>query len=282
MTSHPDVEALAFFAEDLLAPGEERSVADHIDTCAICAVTLAELNGVTRALAEVPAPALPPDVSGLLDERIAEAAAERSMANGPVQGPRPETPLASVPSAKVTPIAARRRGFGLPKLLMVAAVAVFVLGGGSAVIGNLMTDQQPESSAASPLLEETEEEGAPDTAQSYSAEGVRSETLYTEDTLTEQAGEVLAAAESEEGMGSQSGESSELPDGAQECVTRFEATTGTRVTLVDDARWEGPADSERVWVLFARGDEGVDVVVVDPACARGGDISTNVLAQGSL
>ena len=276
MTSHPDVEALAFFAEDLLEPGEERSVADHIDTCALCAATLTDLNGVTRVLAEVPAPALPQDVSDLLDERIFEASE-----NGPAQGARSEEPLEAAPPAKVTPITAARRGFGLSRFLMVAAVAVFVIGGGSAVVGSLMTDRQSETGAASPLMEETEE-GAPDTALSYSAEGVRSGTLYTEDTLTDQAGEVLAAAESEEDMGSQSQEDSAPPGGAQECVSRFEAATGTRVTLVDDAHWEGPEGPERVWVLFARDDEGVDVVVVDPACARGGDISTGVLAQESL
>ena len=44
MTSHPDVEALAFFAEELLEPDEERTVAAHIDTCATCATTVSTMR----------------------------------------------------------------------------------------------------------------------------------------------------------------------------------------------------------------------------------------------
>ncbi|MEE2046517.1 hypothetical protein Q7689_24590, partial [Nocardiopsis tropica] len=67
------MEALAFFAEELLEPGEERTVASHIETCATCATTLEELTGVTEALAAAPAPELPRDVADLLDRRVAEA-----------------------------------------------------------------------------------------------------------------------------------------------------------------------------------------------------------------
>ena len=98
MTSHPDVEALAFFAEDLLAPDEERSVATHIETCADCATTLDELSGVTRVLAEAPAPALPQDVVDLLDGRIAEAVNERSAAAASAAAPAPETPAPETPA----------------------------------------------------------------------------------------------------------------------------------------------------------------------------------------
>ena len=73
MTSHPDVEALAFFAEELLEPGEESTVASHIETCATCATTLEQLTGVTEALAAVPVPPMPRDVSDLLDRRTAPA-----------------------------------------------------------------------------------------------------------------------------------------------------------------------------------------------------------------
>ena len=282
MTSHPDAEALAFFAEGLLEPGEERSIADHIDTCVPCAVTLDELNGVTRVLAEVPAPALPQDVADLLDGRIAEASAERSADDGPMRKSRPGVPSESAPSASVTPISAKRRGFGLTRFMMVAAVAVFVIGGGTAVIGGLITDRQSETGAAAPLSEESSEENLPDTAQSYAAEGFESGTLYTEDTLTEQATKTLNAAEGEGDMGVQSQEDAEPPHGAQECVTRLEAATGVRVTLVDDALWEGPEGPERVWVLFTRHDEGADVMVLDPICARGGDVTASVLAKESL
>lgn len=280
MTSHPEVEALAFFAEDLLEPDEERSVADHIETCAICATTIDELAGVTRVLADVPAPTMPQDVADLLDGRICEAVSERAAAERPTGGRDATRPAESDAPASVTPINRKRRGFGLPKLLMVAAASVFVIGAGTAVIGSLMSDE-PDMGAASQLSEDTATESAPDTAQSYSAESVASGTVYTEDGLTTQASEVLDRA-GDDGMGVKSEESAKLPQGARECVAHVEATTDSHVTLVDDAQWEGPEGTDRAWVLFTRKGEGVDVLVVDPTCARGGDLDSAVLAEGSL
>lgn len=310
MTSHPDVEALAFFAEDLLDPDEERSVSAHIETCATCATTLDELSGVTRVLAEAPAPALPQDVADLLDGRIAEAVHERSAAAASSRAPAPETAESETPVpgpdgpanaepgtpaddalAPVVPITSRRRRFGLPHLMAVAAASVFVIGGGAAII-NGVTGGHQESGVASPLMDEEAEESAPDTAQSYSAESVASGTVYTEDGLGAQAADVLAAAEaepagpadgeeSEEGMGVQSLEG--LPAGVQECVTRFEEANGVRVTLVDDAHFDSGDGAERAWVLFTRDTDGVSAVVLDPAqCAQGADPDTGILAEQPL
>jgi anti-sigma factor RsiW len=301
VTSHPDVEALAFFAEDLLAPDEERSVAAHIQSCANCATTLDELSGVTRVLAEAPAPALPQDVADLLDGRISEAVNERSAAASSAETPAPETPVpgpygpqstepgtpADDALAPVVPIAARRRRFGLPHLMAVAAASVFVVGGGAAIINGVMGGQQ-ESGVASPLMDEdAEPEVAPDTAQSYSAESVASGTVYTEEGLGPQAADVLAEAEpaeseegeeSEEGTGAQSLEG--LPAGAQECVTRFEEANGVRVTLVDDAHFDSGDGAERAWVLFTRDTDGVSAVVLDPArCVQGGPDSGVITEQ---
>lgn len=281
MTSHPEVEALAFFAEDLLEPDEERSVADHIETCAICATTIDELAGVTRVLADVPAPTMPQDVADLLDGRISEAVSERAAAERPTGGRDATRPAESDAPASVTPINRKRRGFGLPKLFMVAAASVFVIGAGTAVVGSLMSDE-PDMGAASQLLEDTATEDAPDTARSYSAEGVASGTVYTEDGFTTQASAVLDQAGDDDGVGVQSEESATLPQGVRECVAHVEAATDSHVTLVDDARWEGPEGTDRAWALFTRGGEGVEVLVVDPICARGGDLDSAVLAEGSL
>ncbi|WP_017579443.1 anti-sigma factor family protein [Nocardiopsis valliformis] len=289
------MEALAFFAEDLLAPDEERSVAAHIETCANCATTLDELSGVTRVLAEAPAPALPQDVADLLDGRIAEAVNERSAAASSAEIPAPETPVpgpygpeSTAPGtpaddalAPVVPIAARRRRFGLPHLMAVAAASVFVVGGGAAIINGVMGGQQ-ESGVASPLMDEdAEPEVAPDTAQSYSAESVASGTVYTEEGLGAQAAAVLAEAESEEpeeGTGAQALEG--LPSGAQECVTRFEEANGVRITLVDDAYFDSGDGAERAWVLFTRDTDGVSAVVLDPAhCVQGGPDSGVITEQ---
>ncbi|QRN81741.1 MAG: hypothetical protein JK586_07185 [Nocardiopsis sp. BM-2018] len=297
------MEALAFFAEDLLAPDEERSVAAHIETCANCATTLDELSGVTRVLAEAPAPALPQDVADLLDGRISEAVDERSAAASSAGAPAPETPVpgphgpestepgtpADDALAPVVPLAARRRRFGLPHLMAVAAASVFVVGGGAAIISGVMGGQQ-ESGIASPLMDEdAEPEVAPDTARSYSAESVASGTVYTEEGLGAQAAGVLAAAEAgpaegegaEEDMGAQAVKG--LPAGAQECVTRFEEANGVRVTLVDDAHFDSGDGAERAWVLFTRDTEGASAVVLDPGqCSRGSSFDSGILAEQPL
>ena len=290
MTSHPDVEALAFFAEDLLDPDEERSVADHIETCATCATTLDELSGVTRVLAEAPAPALPQDVADLLDSRIAEALGERPAASATPVEPEATEPVPSASEAPgtpaddalapVVPITAKRRGFGLPQLMAVAAATVFVVGGGAALVNGLMTDEPPVG-AASPLQDENAEtESAPDIAQSYSTQAVASGTVYTEDGLGAQAAEVLATAEAEEDMGAQSQE--QLPGGAQECVTRFEEANGIRVTLIDDALFDSGDGAERAWVLFTQDTDGTGVVVLDPRLCTQGGIGDGVLAEKPL
>ncbi len=315
MTSHPDVEALAFFAEDLLDPDEERSVADHIETCATCAVTLDELSGVTRVLAEAPAPALPQNVADLLDGRVAEALSERSAApTFPSESEATRTPDAPAPTepaepgepgepgrrsaetpgtpvdetlAPVVPITARRRGFGLPQLMAVAAATVFVVGGGAALVNGLMADE-PQMGAASPLHDENaEQESAPDTAQSYSAESVASGTVYTEEGIGSQAAEVLAAAEESTDAKGDDGDTGTqslepLPDGAQECVTRYEEANGVRVTLVDDARFDSGDGAERAWVLFTQDTSGGGVVVLDPRTCTQGEVDDAVLAGEPL
>ncbi|MFB8764083.1 anti-sigma factor family protein [Nocardiopsis alba] len=284
MTSHPDVEALAFFAEDLLDPDEERSVADHIETCATCATTLDDLAGVSRTLAETPAPALPRDVADLLDDGIARAVAERA-ANEATDGTEHEVPsVEENRPAKVVPFTPKRRGLGLPRLMMVAAASVFVIGGGTAVLTNVLSeDRADQGVASSPLVEESESD--PDITRSYSTEALESGTVYTEERLAEQASRVLAMTEEGEsgtGPGVQT-LSSDLPAGAQECVTLYEEATGSRVTLLDDALWEGGSESgERAWVMFVRDADGASVVVLDPTCARGGDVTEQVLAEERL
>lgn len=77
MTSHPEVEALAFFAEGLLESDEERNVARHVESCEECSEALDELSNVSQVLAAAPAPELPPDVADRLEQQIAEAVRDR-------------------------------------------------------------------------------------------------------------------------------------------------------------------------------------------------------------
>ncbi|MEU0242363.1 hypothetical protein ABZ234_32185 [Nocardiopsis sp. NPDC006198] len=279
MTSHPDVEALAFFAEELLEPGEERTVASHIETCATCATTLEELTGVTEALAAAPAPEMPRDVADLLDRRVAEAARERAE-NGGAPGPA-TAPAASGPPAGVTPISRRRRGFGgagLPRLMMVAAAAAIVAGGGAALFNGLAP--QEEAGVAAPLLQDGQEEAAPDTAQAYTPQVVRSGTVYTGGGLAEQAARTLdlspVGAAQEDGAEPLAAEESP-PPGVVECAGRLGEALDTRFSLVDDAHYgDGTTPA---WAMFALDGDEYDVYVVDPLCAQGGDTEDSVITQ---
>ncbi|MEV6820721.1 hypothetical protein AB0M72_18370 [Nocardiopsis dassonvillei] len=285
MTSHPDAEALAFFAEELLEPDEERTVAAHIDTCATCATTLGELAGVSEALAAAPVPALPRDVADLLDQRVAEAVRERAAV----------FPVAAE-GATVTPLPRRPRtgrSLSRARLMMLAAAAAVVVGGGGAALFNgVLTPggQDGETGVAAPLAENGQE-NAPDTAQSYTPQVVRSETVYTEAALTEQAARTLdlspvggpgAGGGGEPGGGAETGPLAveAAPPGLQECVVLLSEEFGGHFTLVDDAHYGG-GDSP-AWVLFSPRGERFEVYVVDPACAQGGDPGQNVLAQETV
>jgi anti-sigma factor RsiW len=284
------VEALAFFAEDLLDPDERRTVSAHIDSCATCAATLDELAGVSSVLAAAPAPELPRDVADLLDRRIAEAARETAPASADddtdtATGDRaPDASLASESGglAPVTPIPRRRRGFGLTHLLVAAAAAVFVVGGGAAVLSGALQSSGDESGAAAPM-EPMQDESLPDAAQSYRPAVLATGTVYTEAGLDDQAAAVLelSASADEDGgdVAEQSGEDAEQY-GLEECAARLGESVGARVTLVDDAHYG--SDSDPVWVLYAPEDDRVRVFVVDPRCVQDGDVTRSVLDETTV
>ncbi|MDT0329727.1 anti-sigma factor family protein [Nocardiopsis lambiniae] len=275
MTSHPDVEALAFFAEELLEPDEERTVAHHIETCALCAATLDELTAVNGVLADVPpVPPMPQDVADLLDRRIDEAVRERA-------GSDDTTTEADGPVAPVVPFTRpKKRGFNgmnLPRLMMLAAAGAVVVGGGGAVLNAVMSTQQESAvgGSAAPLLQEEQgEEAVPDAAQPYKPEIVGSGTDYTSKDLADQAADVLDATVPESGYGAEG----KAQDGSiliEECAVTLGERLGVRFSLVDDARFEGaPA-----WVLFAPTGDTTEVYVVDPAGCESPD---GVLEQETL
>ena len=298
MTSHPDVEALAFYAEDLLDPDEKRTVAAHTESCATCAATLDELAGVTRVLAEAPVPELPVDVADLIDRRLAEAAREPAADTAATdtgtavvgEGSDARTAPGEGSSddgasdlASVTPISRRRRAFGLPQLLVAAAAAVFVVGGGTAVVTELLQPSpQSAGGASDEPLQATEEEALQDMGQAYRPVLLASETVYTESELADQAGEVLdrSTAADDDGSAAQS-EDAPAQQGVEECAARLGEALGTRITLVDDAFYG--TGSQRAWVLYAPADEDrVDVYVLDPRCVQEDDITRGVLAETTV
>lgn len=282
MTSHPDAEALAFFAEGLLEPDEEHTVAVHLESCDRCATTLDDLTEVTKVLAAAPAPALSQEFADLLDQRIAEAVRERettdsSASSDPVPEETPDD------GATVTPIAPRRRRFTLPRLMVVAAAAVFVVGGGTAVINGVLSSQTYMGEEASAPLTEDEEESDPDAALAYTPDVVRSGTVYTDPELAEQAGETWDRSPLD---GEAEGEDATVlnqegapPPGADKCASALAEEVDLRVVLVDDALYG--ADAERAWVMFAQEGDLVEVFVMAPECGPD-DVTDSVLAQQTL
>lgn len=283
MTSHPDVEALAFFAEELLEPDEERDITAHIDACESCAATLAELTGVSRVLAATPAPQLPQDVADLLDQRVTEAVRDRS-AQSPDAGEDPADPPSGEDSddtaeAPVTPISRGRRRFGLPRLMVVAAAAIFAVGGGTALLTGVLSSDRvgEEGNVSAPLAEDEEGAGSdsePEAAQAYTPEVVSSGTVYTEADLPDQAVQVLEQApesaesgEDTQGEDTLSAQEEGNPPLLDECAEALGEEFETRVTLVDDAAFESDGDNEPAWVLFAPDGAEIDVYVVDTHCA---------------
>jgi hypothetical protein len=72
---HPDVETLAALDADALEPSAVAEVRDHVDGCAQCQGTIAELRDVRSRLAALPAPQLPAQVADRIDTALREVAA---------------------------------------------------------------------------------------------------------------------------------------------------------------------------------------------------------------
>lgn len=290
MTSHPEVEALAFFAEGLLVPDEERNVARHLESCEECSKTLDELSNVSQVLAAAPAPELPPDVADRLEQQIAEAVRDRAVQQPDLVGAPSEPEPADAPTApgpEAAPVASlserRKHRFGLPRIMMAAAAAVFVVGGGVAVVNGVLLQDDDQTGAAAPLVDdpEAEEESGPDAAQSYTPELVRSGTAYTEDGLAEQAAETLdrspmSATTDAEPLAAET----TVPPGAEACATSATAELGLRVVLIDDALYgTGP---DPAWVMFAPDGDTVEVMVVEAGCDQTDEVGDSVLAQETV
>ncbi|WP_017609408.1 anti-sigma factor [Nocardiopsis xinjiangensis] len=286
MTSHPEVEALAFFAEGLLEPDEERNVARHVESCEECSKALDELSNVSQLLAAAPAPELPPDVADRLEQQIAEAVRDRAVRQpDPVGTPSGPADTPAVPGAETASVAnlseRRKRRFGLPRIMTAAAAAVFVVGGGAAVINGTLLQDDEQAGVAAPLVDgpEAEEEQDPDAAQSYTPELVRSGTTYTEDGLAEQASETLDR--------SSVGDTSDaaplpaettVPPGAEACASGAAEELGLRVVLVDDALY----GADPAWVMFAPDGGTVEVMVVEADCEQGSEVGDSVLDQETV
>ncbi|MFC4564383.1 anti-sigma factor family protein [Nocardiopsis mangrovi] len=299
MTSHVDADTLALSAEGLLEDQEERSVREHVAECAECAEQLTELAGVSRILAEVPAPPLPDTVAARLDDALrAEADARRSRLSGAV--PVPTAPAAA--GGNVVPLRSRfGSGRWLP-YLAAAAAAVVVIGGGAAVVRGALAPDAGTPTAAAPDGQQSDQPD-PDAAQPYRPLMLETGTRYTDDDLADQASGVLADTESvvaEDAPESDTGgsepmsqaESPAIPSEVASCVHSLSGEGARRPELIDRAEFRPSGDdsgAEDAWVVYLAAEPGdapaagsYDVVVLSAGCTGGGDPADHVLAETTV
>ncbi|WP_051816451.1 hypothetical protein [Kitasatospora sp. NRRL B-11411] len=168
-SEHPDLDALADLAEELLPPARAAALHAHLADCPSCAEDFAALSGLPELLADLPAPALPQDVADRLSAALAaESAArtERHPRPGPADParPAPATPTAphrsgappsapaGSPSGATGPGRPARRRRGARLLLTTAAVAVVALavGLGGSLLDRGSDGKDSSTSAAAP------------------------------------------------------------------------------------------------------------------------------------
>ncbi|RAJ37632.1 hypothetical protein K353_04549 [Kitasatospora sp. SolWspMP-SS2h] len=166
-SEHPDLDALADLAEDLLPPERAAALHAHLAHCPLCAEDFAALCGLPALLADVPAPALPPDVADRLTAALAAESAARTERHPRPPAPAvPSTPAvrtASAPPRTTAPTGApsgatgpgrparRRRGARLLLATAAVAVAALAVGLGGSLLGR--DTGRPDSAAGRPAAD---------------------------------------------------------------------------------------------------------------------------------
>ncbi|MGH3383044.1 MAG: zf-HC2 domain-containing protein [Nocardioidaceae bacterium] len=129
---HLDLDDLADHLEGLTDPPERGRIDQHLRTCDRCSALVADLQGVSSALAAEPAPAMPAAVSARIEQALG---AER----------RDATHLDGDPVAVPLDRPRRRRA---ARVLLAAAAAVVVVGVGGTVLRDVGTGGADEASTA--------------------------------------------------------------------------------------------------------------------------------------
>ncbi|RKE20293.1 zf-HC2 domain-containing protein [Streptomyces sp. TLI_171] len=143
-SDHPDLDALADLAEELLPPEQAEPLHRHLAGCPACAEDYAALRGLPELLAAAPAPPLPQEVADRLTAALAAESAARAearpdvppadrpqVAPGAPTGPSRSGAPAGSPGAATGPgRPARRRRRGALLLLAGGAAALVAAVGG--------------------------------------------------------------------------------------------------------------------------------------------------------
>ncbi|WP_073807115.1 anti-sigma factor family protein [Kitasatospora sp. CB01950] len=162
-SEHPELDALADLAEDLLPSEQAEPLHRHLAACPACAEDYAALCGLPELLADVPAPPMPQEVADRLTAALAAESAARAQTraedppkpaaapSGPTAPLRTDAP-AGAPRAATGPgrparPRRRRRTAGL--LLGTAAVALAATLGGLLIARNQPTGSFPTATGDS-------------------------------------------------------------------------------------------------------------------------------------
>ncbi|RCV55137.1 hypothetical protein DEF23_01365 [Marinitenerispora sediminis] len=252
--------------------------------CEQCTDQLSALTDVSRVLAEVPATPLPDAVTARIDDALRAELQSR-------QAPPPEEDAAP-PEDDIAPVVPLRRRSGparwLP-YLAAAAAAVFVIGGGTAVLREVLAPSAEETAAP---LTAPQPDGppGPDAALSYYPVVVASGTDYTADGLAAQ-GRVLieragiqnaAGADGDAAAAAPLPSPSALPSDLSACVHHIDDDGQQRPKVIDLATYEGAT----AWVMvFGTPSDGTGtpveytVRVVTPECGSLGSSDDAVVAE---
>jgi hypothetical protein len=136
--SHPDLDVLSDWQEDLLPSEAAAETAAHVASCGECAAAVRSLEAVTATLAGDRAPRMPDAVAERLDRAVRQAAAERSApgrsaAAAPVRRDATPTPTPARP--------AHRR----PRWLPAAAAAAVAVVAGMVGVSLLQGESEPNA-----------------------------------------------------------------------------------------------------------------------------------------
>ncbi|MER7703428.1 zf-HC2 domain-containing protein [Kitasatospora sp. NPDC097605] len=192
--AHPEVDALADLAEDLLAPADAEALRRHLAGCAECRETAEALAEVRTLLAGAEPPAMPADVAARIDAALAAAAQEAS-------APAPSAPAAPPTAPPARPAAATGPGRAArPRrrraLLLGSAAALLALGLGGAFLSLSSSPQRGDSLTASTAGAPAAASAAPGTPESADAKADQPAggTVFQDERLPAQVRQLLAGA----------------------------------------------------------------------------------------
>jgi hypothetical protein len=260
--AHLDYETLADLAEGILDSAEAAAAAAHLTDCATCQEREVELAEVSRVLAEVPAPSVPPELVSRIDAALAAVAAE---APASTQSGRWRRSYMFVAAAAAVAVVAVGGGVTMLRPATTSSTAADANGAPAPRAERPARPLGPSGSAETGVAPGSGQGGPGVTAQRSKTPPVTSSgTDYQKSELPVQ----LAAADPSLGRqkvgASAIGASGPLSQRLRECLARI--GSGRVPLLIDLARYEG---APATVIVFSGKKKDLDVWITGPGCGEG-------------